>query len=141
VPCSVENRTGNEKVMRIHLLGLIALSTATTVAAKQTPSLVIDDTAVAGAHTYESLSGARDVRTFCVGQAIPIRNASRRSVGLELYEAQTDVGFPFGPIPAGRSKVAHVDAPARVVVVHAGTGHPVLYFVVRRCAGMGPSTK
>lgn len=107
------------------------IATISLLASASMP-LVITDGRLKGRQTYEEISAAPSP-DFCVNEPIKIRNAAGRSVSIDLYEAQSDVGFPMGAIPRGSSKETTLTRPARIVALDARTGKPLLYFTAREC--------
>lgn len=89
--------------------------------------------AVKGAFDYDSLSAQGD--RACMVDGIVLVNATDAPVSLDLYEAQTDVAFPFGSIAPGGTRDVPMSRAARIVVVDAATGHPLALVSVEDCAG------
>lgn len=85
--------------------------------------------------TYERLTSEPTLPRQCLGGELAIRNASSRSVSIDLYEAQTDVAFPFGRLAPGASKPISLTRPARVMALNAVSGEALAYVEVVACDG------
>jgi hypothetical protein len=89
--------------------------------------------AVGGAFDYEKLSARRD--RACMAEGIVLENATAAPVSIDLYEAQTDVGFPFGRLAPGQLRDVPLTRAARIIVVDAVTGNALALVSVEDCKG------
>ena len=107
------------------------LMPSVAMAAEGPHRLSITSGAVAGAFDYDALS-ARNERA-CMDAGIQLVNDTSSAVSVDLFEAQTDVAFPFGRLAAGSTKSVPMTRPARIVVVDAQTGHALALVSVEDC--------
>lgn len=112
---------------------IAALATSSASMATTPHRVAITQDAVKGAFDYDSLS-ARDERA-CMSEGISLINTTTSPVTLDLYEAQTDVAFPFGRIAPGAARDVPMTRAARIVVVDAATGHALALVSVEDCRG------
>lgn len=122
--------SGNEKMIRTALLASSLLALAAPAAAED---LIITDTALKGV-SFERLVNSPTLPRQCLGDPLVLRNGASRAVSIDLYEAQTDVAFPFGRLAPGASKPIQLSRPARIVAVNAGSGEAIAYVEVVACA-------
>ena len=111
---------------------LIASSLIALAAPAAAEDLVITDAALKGT-SYERLVASPTLPRQCLGEPLALRNRAARSVSIDLYEAQTDIAFPFGRLAPGASKPILLSRPARIVAVNAVSGAAIAYVEIVAC--------
>lgn len=116
-------------MVRPILFAAAVLAGAVPAAARD---VVITDAALKG-RSYESLVASPTALRRCLGAPLAVRNGASRAVAIDLYEAQTDVGFPIGRLAPGASRPLDLTRPARIVILDAASGKAIAYVEVMAC--------